>query len=77
MRPQYRDRFHPYSHPSDRRGALRRIRRYSVPRTMIERATEHRLAGDGPVGLAPAPEGVLRRDGFADPASWEELPAEL
>ncbi|MFL1427543.1 MULTISPECIES: hypothetical protein [unclassified Nocardiopsis] len=32
--------------PPDRRGALLRIRRYAVPRSMIERATERRLAGD-------------------------------
>ncbi|MCO6010412.1 hypothetical protein NE236_36175 [Actinoallomurus purpureus] len=34
------------SHPPHEASRLRRIRRYAVPRWMIEQATEHRLAGD-------------------------------
>ncbi|MEV5754853.1 ankyrin repeat domain-containing protein [Actinoallomurus sp. NPDC052308] len=34
------------SYPPDEAGSLRRIRRYAVPRSMIEQATERRLAGD-------------------------------
>ncbi|GAA0320960.1 hypothetical protein NE235_18405 [Actinoallomurus spadix] len=36
----------PESYPPDEAGSLRRIRRYAVPRWMIEQATERRLAGD-------------------------------
>src|SRR5690348_3371444 len=34
------------SYPPETAGAWRRIRRYAVPRWMIEQATERRLAGD-------------------------------
>ncbi|WP_306368097.1 hypothetical protein [Nocardiopsis sp. CC223A] len=34
------------SHPPERAARIRRIRRYAVPRAMIERATGRRLAGD-------------------------------
>ncbi|CAL9510771.1 hypothetical protein SUDANB121_03647 [Nocardiopsis dassonvillei] len=64
--------------PSDtpaRRSALRRIRRYAVPRAMIERATERRLAGDWRGACAAAnvdvrldPDAARREHGteFAD-----------
>ncbi|MGW2633418.1 ankyrin repeat domain-containing protein [Streptomyces chattanoogensis] len=45
--------------PSDEAAAWRRIRRYAVPRWMIERATERRLAGDWQGACAAADVDVL------------------
>ncbi|MFE6308528.1 ankyrin repeat domain-containing protein [Nocardiopsis sp. NPDC057823] len=63
------------SHRPERAGALMRIRRFAVPREMIERATERRLAGDWRGACAAAgidvrldPEQARREHGaeFAD-----------
>src|SRR5439155_21069378 len=45
--------------PPDEAAAWRRIRRYAVPRWMIERATERRLAGDWQGACAAANGDVL------------------
>ncbi|CAL9510873.1 hypothetical protein SUDANB121_03649 [Nocardiopsis dassonvillei] len=54
----------PASHPPERAAALRGAYRYAVPRAMIERATERRLAGErrgarasANAGVRPDPEG--------------------
>ncbi|MFF3688214.1 ankyrin repeat domain-containing protein [Streptomyces sp. NPDC002187] len=47
-------RAEPYCFPRDEASSWGRIRRYAVPRWMIERATERRLAGDWPGACAAA-----------------------
>ncbi|HEY7277991.1 MAG TPA: hypothetical protein VH594_18625, partial [Trebonia sp.] len=61
---------YPRSFPPDEASSWRRIRKYAVPRSMIEQATERRLAGDWPGACAAAHvdvdfdlPGVLRQHG--------------
>lgn len=77
--PAARHPARPASYPPEEAGSLRRIRRYAVPRWMIEQATERRLAGDWRGACAAAAvevafdlAGVAGRYGGAVAAALED-----